>query len=1093
MKDDGVAEVSPTIGAVMVVGGGVGGMQAALDLANSGFKVYLCESSTAIGGRMAQLDKTFPTNDCSMCIISPRLVETARQLNIDLMTDTDVHKVEGGAGNFTVTVRRKPRYIDVTKCTGCTECAQVCPVIIPGHFDEAMSVQRAAYKLYPQAVPNAFAIEKKGIAPCRNACPSGQRVQGYIALIREGRYEDALRVIKEDNPFPGICGRICNHRCEDACNRRLMDQPLDIRALKRFVTDKVYETPRQPVTPIIPTREKKVAIIGAGPCGLTAARDLVRLGCPVTIFEALPVAGGMLRVGVPEYRLPAEIIEREIADIVDLGVDLRLNTPVKNLNEVFSQGFDAVLIAVGAHEGIRLPIPGADLRGVLVNTIFLRDVRLGRAPKLGGRVIVIGSGDVAMDCARTAVRMGKEVHIHYRRTRNEATADPLEIEHAEEEGVIFRYLSNPVEILGDDKGHVTGVRFIRMELGEPDETGRSRPQPVPGSEHVVACESVIFSVGQRAGLGFIPESVGLGMTKQRTIAVNPNTYAATRPGVFAAGDVTSGTAFVIEAVAAGHRVAESMDRYLRGEEVEPALKPELPVVRYTKEEITERLSRGEARIAPRVRMRTLSREERVRTFEEVNLGFTDEGAQEEAARCLACGVCSECLSCYYKCEANAIDHDMVEKFEELRVGSIILAPGYDIYDGVRSEEYGFGRYPNVVNSLQFERILSASGPTMGHVERPSDHLPPRKIAFLQCVGSRDQQHPYCSGVCCMYATKQAIIAREHDRSIEPTIFFIDMRAYGKGFDAYYERAKAEHGVRFVRSMVSRVAEDLGSRNLSISYLDETGSVKEDEFDLVVLSVGMVPSSTSASLAKKLGVRLNSDGFAETDTFSPLSTSRPGVYVCGVFQGPKDIPETVAQASGAAAAASEILSQSRWTMTAGKDYPVEREVEQEEPRIGVFVCRCGNNIGGVVDVPGLKEYAGSLGNVVYADENLYTCSQDTQEKIKNAIVERRLNRVVVASCSPRTHGPLFQETIREAGLNPYLFEMANIRDQCSWVHMGQKGGGHSKGVRSGAHGRGGRTSHPASPPRAETCGKEGHGHRGRPERHERGHRPGGTGV
>ena len=235
------------VGAVLVVGGGVGGMQAALDLANSGFKVYLTEEGTAIGGRMAQLDKTFPTNDCAMCIISPKLVETGRHLNIELMTDTEVAKVEGKAGDFTVTLRHKPRYIDVAKCTGCTECAQVCPVIIPDRFDGGMATQRAAYKLYPQAVPNAYAIEKKGIAPCRHACPSGQRAQGYIALIRENRYEDALRVIKEDNPFPGICGRICNHRCENACNRALLDQALDIRALKRFVTDIVYAKPRRPV------------------------------------------------------------------------------------------------------------------------------------------------------------------------------------------------------------------------------------------------------------------------------------------------------------------------------------------------------------------------------------------------------------------------------------------------------------------------------------------------------------------------------------------------------------------------------------------------------------------------------------------------------------------------------------------------------------------------------------------------------------------------------------------------------------------------------------------------------------------------------
>jgi heterodisulfide reductase subunit A-like polyferredoxin len=1025
------------IGAVLVVGGGVGGMQAALDLANSGFKVYLSEEGTAIGGRMAQLDKTFPTNDCSMCIISPKLVETGRHLNIELMTDTEVAKVEGEAGDFTVTLRRRPRYIDVAKCTGCTECAQVCPVLIPGRFDQGMAKQRAAFKLYPQAVPNAYAIEKKGIAPCRDACPSGQRAQGYIALIRENRYDDALRVIKEDNPFPGICGRICNHRCENACNRALLDQALDIRALKRFVTDKVYEKPRQPIQPITPTQTKRVAIIGAGPCGLTAAQDLVRAGYPVTVFESLPVAGGMLRVGVPEYRLPKEIIEREVADIVDLGVDLRLNSPVTNLDDLFSQGYDAVLIAVGAHEGIRLPIPGSDLDGVLINTVFLRDVRLGHPPELGGRVMVIGSGDVAMDCARTAVRLGKEVHVHYRRSRAEATADPLEIEHAEAEGVAFHYLSNPVEIVADGSKRVSGVRLVRMELGEPDEGGRRRPMPVPGSEHVIPCDNVIFSVGQRAGLGFIPESVGVGLTREATIAVNPNTFAATRAGVFAAGDVTKGTAFVIEAVDSGHKAAASIHRYLQGEDLEPPPRPELPVVKLTKEEINERVAHGEARVAPRVRMRARTLEERTRSFDEVNLGFTDEEAQAEAARCLACGVCSECLSCYYICGMKAIDHDMVERLEEVRVGSIVLSPGFEVYDAVQSQEYGLGRYANVVNALQFERILSASGPTMGHVERPSDKKTPTRIAFLQCVGSRDSNHPYCSAVCCMYATKEAIIAREHERQIEPTIFFIDMRAYGKGFDAYFERARKEHGVRYVRCMISRIAEDPQTKNLLLTYVDDSGEIKEEAFDMVVLSVGMEPSRSARNMAKKLNIDLNPYGFAKTDVFKPLSTSRQGVYVCGAFQGPKDIPETVAQASGAAGAASEMLAESRGTMVARKDYPAQRDVAGEPPRIGVFVCRCGSNIGGVLDVPGLREYAGSLPDVVFMEENLYTCSQDTQVKIKKAIEEHRLNRVVVASCSPRTHEPLFQETIREAGLNRYLFQMANIRDQCSWVHMNQK--------------------------------------------------------
>jgi heterodisulfide reductase subunit A-like polyferredoxin len=1063
------------IGSVMVVGGGVGGMQASLDLANSGFKVYLVEESSAIGGRMAQLDKTFPTNDCSMCTISPKLVETGRHLNIQLMMDSEVVKVEGQAGNFSVTVRHKPRYIDVSKCTGCSECAQVCPVITPGRFDEGMAQQRAAFKLYPQAVPNAYAIEKLGVSPCRDACPAGQRAQGYIALIREGRYDDAMRVIKEDNPFPGICGRICNHRCEEACNRNLVDQPLSIASLKRFVSDQVYARPYLPADPLPYKFEEKVAIIGAGPCGLTAAQDLRKLGYPVTVFEALPLAGGMLRVGIPDYRLPPQVVDREVREIIDLGIDLRLNTPVTDLDEMMKEGFKAVLVAVGAHEGRKLPIPGANLPEVLINTQFLRDVSLWnlgihnhphpnpppsegegkgggaqaapsnpqsaiRNPKSvvhNRHVLVLGGGNVAMDCARTALRLGAaKVEMACLESREKMPASIEEIHEAEEEGITV-YPSRSFKRILDKDGHVAGVEAVKVTFMEFDSEGRLNLQTEEGSEHVLPCEVVIFAIGQRAGLAFIPDSAGVGVTRMSTIAVNPNTYAATRPGVFAAGDATTGTAYVIEAVAAGHKAAASIHRYLRGEEMEPAPKPELPVVKMAKEEVQERVTKGEVKVTPRVKMAASPAGQRVSSFTEVSLGYTEEEAKAEAARCLACGVCSECLSCYYKCGLNAINHDMVETQEEVQVGSVILAPGYEVYNARGSQEYGLGRYPNVLNALQFERILSASGPTLGHVQRPSDGKVPKKIAFLQCVGSRDQNHPYCSAVCCMYATKEAIIAKEHEKEVEPTIFFIDIRAYGKGFDTYYERAKKEYGVRYVRCAISRVVEDPRTKNLLITYLDEAGEMREEEFDLVVLSVGMVPSASTKELAKSVGIELDAHGFAKTDPLTPLATTRPGVYVCGVFQGPKDIPETVAQASGAAAAASEILSEVRGTLVTRKEYPEQKDVKEEEPRIGVFVCRCGNNIGGVIDVPSVKEYAASLGAVVFADENLYTCSQDTQEKLKKAIEEHKLNRVIVASCSPRTHEPLFQETIREAGLNRYLFEMANIRDQCSWVHMHDK--------------------------------------------------------
>jgi heterodisulfide reductase subunit A len=399
-------------------------------------------------------------------------------------------------------------------------------------------------------------------------------------------------------------------------------------------------------------------------------------------------------------------------------------------------------------------------------------------------------------------------------------------------------------------------------------------------------------------------------------------------------------------------------------------------------------------------------------------------------KCIGCG------TCYEICKAKAIEYDQQDSEATINVGSIILAPGFESFDAKLKSEYGYGRYLNVVTSIEFERILSASGPYSGLVLRPSDGEIPRKIAFIQCVGSRDFQigNSYCSAACCMYGMKEAVIAKEHTPAkLEPTIFYMDLRAYGKEFDAYYKRAKDEWGIRFVRSRVAGVTEDPLTGNLFVHYV-ESETPKTEEFDMVVLSIGMQPPKNVEKLAEVLGIELNKYKFCETKYFSPLETSKPGIFVCGAFSAPKDIPESVAQASGAAAKAMGTIATERGKLVTIKEYPHERDVSQEEPRIGVFVCHCGINIGGVVNVPEVVEYAKTLPNVAYAEANLYTCSQDTQKLIKEKIQENNLNRVVVASCTPRTHEPLFRETVQEAGLNPYLFEMTNIRDQCSWVHM-----------------------------------------------------------
>ncbi|MFQ5435322.1 MAG: FAD-dependent oxidoreductase, partial [Anaerolineae bacterium] len=722
---------------------------------------------------------------------------------------------------------------------------------------------------------------------------------------------------------------------------------------------------------------------------------------------------------------------------------------------LFDEGFDAVLIAVGAHEGIRLPIPGADLDGVVINTHFLRDVRLGKydgrggsqtTPTLGKNVLVLGGGNVAIDCARSAVRLGSQVQMACLEARDRMTAHEWEIEATLAEGIVIHNGRSFERILDDGNGHVAGIECMQVESFHFDANGRLHVQKVPNSNHIIACDTIIFSVGQRAGLAFIPDDAGVGLTPQKRIAINPNTQAATRQGVFAAGDTVSGTAFVIEAVESGHIAARSILRYLQGEYLQQPPKPKLPVVHLSQEEVDDRLARGEITRQPRIPLPERPVAQRLHNFMEVEGSYDDADAQAEASRCLSCGICSECMSCTFACGVNAINHDMVATEETVNVGAVILAPGYQIYNAQLSAEFGLGRYPNVVTSLQYERLLSASGPTNGHVKRPSDDQSPQRIAFLQCVGSRDQSHDYCSSVCCMYAAKEAIMTIEHARAearsgngngdVTCQVFFMDTRAYSKGYEEYYRRAEHKYGVKYTRCRLSEVKEDPVTRNLRVRYsspYENNYQVIEEEFDLIVLSVGMEISDSVKALGRNLGVELDPYGFCHTTLFDPLQTSREGIYVAGPFREPKDIPETVVEASGAAAAVARRLAPARHTLAQVQPYPSERDISGEDPRIGVFVCHCGSNIGGFLDVPGVAAYARSLSGVVHAEDNLYTCSQDTVAHIIEKVQELNLNRVVVSSCTPLTHEPLFQDALRQAGLNPYLFDMANIRNQCSWVH------------------------------------------------------------
>ncbi len=1022
------------IGAVMVVGGGIAGMQASLDAAAAGFKVYLVERDISIGGVMAQLDKTFPTNDCSTCLISPKLIEVARHPDIEILTKAEVEKLEGKAGRFTVTLKREPRYIDAAKCNACGACAEACPVELPSSFDEGLGRRRAAFRHFPQAVPSTFAIQKLDRAPCVRACPANLSAQGYVQLIKAGKYDDSLNLIMERLPLPGTIGRICPHPCESDCRRQEVEEPVAICALKRFVADRAdWESLPVPETE---SKNQAVAIIGAGPAGLSCAYHLSLDGYRVVVFEAAAEAGGWLRYGIPAYRLPREILQREVNYLTRLGVEIRYNSPIggeTTINDLLGRdGFAAVFIGVGTQESVRLPVPGADADGVLWGVEYLKEVNAGGvSPTQGKEVLVVGGGNVAMDVARVARRQGAaRVTVVALESPEELPASPWEVEEARAEGIEIVHRLGVKQILTRD-GKVTGVELKAVERVF-DAEGLFSPTYFEDRLSSRDADLVIMAVGQKANLKFITDADGIELSPRGLIAADPETLATSREGVFAGGDVVTGPWIAIGAVAAGREAAISISRYLSGVDLkadrEPALKP---VKEGAWNPIPANLHRE-----GRARMPELPRDDWGHDFRELNLGLTEDQAVAEAARCLNCGGCSECLQCVEACQAGAIDHRQQPQRQTLEVGAVILSPGFRPFDAGSKAEYGYGRYPNVITSLEFERLLSATGPCAGHVRRPSDGQEPKKIAWIQCVGSRDASlgREYCSYVCCMYAAKQAIIAKEHDHEVSPTIFFIDFRAQGKGFDRYYERARDVHGVRLIRAMVSRVTQDPQSRNLELNYVDEDGRVQTEEFDLVVLSVGLSPHPATKKLAEVCGIGTNRWGFVESPPLRLVETSRAGVYTCGVFQSPKDIPETVGQASAAAGAAATLLSEAKGTLLTQATYPDEREVSQEDPRLGVFVCHCGINIAGVVDVAAVSEYARTLPGVVYADHYTFTCATDSLEKMREVIEAENLNRVVVASCSPRTHEPLFQDNLRKAGLNKYLFEMANIRDQDSWVHQ-----------------------------------------------------------
>lgn len=984
---------------------------------------------------MSHLDKTFPTGDCATCIVSPKLVECARNLNVAILTLSELVDLKGTPGNFKAMVKRYPRYVIEDKCTSCAQCTDVCPVNVPNKFDRNLGTRKAIAKHYAQATPNIFGILKNGHAPCKIKCPANINVQGYIQLIKKKEYIKAVNLIRERNPLSAICGRACNHPCEEACTRNSVDSPVAIRALKRFASDKEMEMIASgqlmlPDEKIPAVGAKKVAVIGAGPSGLTAAADLADHGYDVTVYEASSAAGGMLRWGIPEYRLPKNVLDHEVELIRRKGVKFNYNCRIgKDISlEKLQQDNVAVFIGVGVQSSRKLGVDGENKTGTNYGIEFLNKAAdKSDPPAVGKKVIVIGGGNVAVDVARTAMRLGAgSVEMVSLEQRDEMPALPEEVQATIEEGIKVLNGWGPRRILGN--GAVTGIELKKC-TSVFDVNGRFNPAYDEENRMELQADQIIIAIGQSLDKDFAGQS---GVELERgLLKVDPLTLETPVQGVFAGGDSVSGPASIIQAVAAGKRAAESIDFYIKNEGMNrprftDSLIPIPPEMLPTTADQPKK---------PRNMPEELPPAQRAGNFKEVEMSLTEDAAMAECDRCLNCALCSECQECVAICEQHAINHAMQEELVELEIGSVILTSGFEEFSAERKGEFGYGRYANVVTSVQFERMLSASGPFEGHVIRRSDGKPANRIAWIQCVGSRDSKcgNDYCSSVCCMVSTKQALVAMDHSANLKASIFYMDIRAHGKDFDQYYERALNSGNVNYIKSIPSRVLQVPETRDLRLQFIGANGSIEEQDFDLVVLSVGMEAGASARENARQLNIELNEWGFCNTDRLSPVNTSRDGVFVAGAFQEPKDIPETVTQASAAASLAMEMLSNARNSLITKRVYPDEHDVTDEDPRIGVFVCHCGKNIASVVDVEKVAQVALGLPNVVFATHTMYTCADSSLDGIKEMIKQHNLNRVVVASCTPRTHEPIFRDTLREAGLNPYLFELANIRDQCSWVH------------------------------------------------------------
>jgi heterodisulfide reductase subunit A-like polyferredoxin len=894
---------------VLVVGSGIGGMESALKLGDMGYKVLLVEKEASVGGKMILLSKVFPTLDCASCISTPKMASTIHHPNITAMTYSRVDQIRRKAdGTFGAKVTQKARFVDIDACTGCQKCETACTVAVPDQFNADLVARRAAHIAFPQAVPKKAVIDRAGSSPCSFACPAGIQAHGYVSLIRSGLDEEAYRLVLQATPLVGTLGRACYAPCEGECTRGSLEGTLPIRRLKRFASDAHDASGAGNGVELPVPNGRRVAIVGSGPTGLTAAWQLARLGYAVKIFEAAPMPGGFLRLGIPSYRLPVEVVERDIENVTGLGVEIAVNTPITDPASLKDQGFDAVLMATGTHRSLGLGVPGEDRLGVIGGTDFLRQVKLAQPVDVAGRrVVVVGGGNVAMDAARTARRLGAaSVTVAYRRGRDEMPAHHVEADDAEKEGVEFALLVAPLEVTGNADGAVNGLRCSRMQLGSPDASGRRSAEPVPGSETVIDCDLVIAAIGMRPDTAPFGDRVGL--TANGRLAADRGTCQTAVPHLFAAGDAVNGATDITRAVGEGRKAAHMIDAWLTGSPMTD-WDTRLPVV--DKEQVLARQKAYRAAAPTPDGMELIPAPT---DFSEVEAPLSEAEARRAAGRCIDCAVCSECNECVSACPVDGcIDLRAHDQEMDVTVGSVVVSTGFKLFPADLKPQYGFGVYTNVITGMQMDRLLAPTRP-FNTILRPGDGKVPERIAYILCTGSRDETvgNPLCSRFCCMYSIKQNQLLMGALPLADITVHYMDIRAPGKRYDEFYEQAKAM-GATYVKGRVSDVTEKPDG-NLILRYedIENGGRIVEAEYDLVVLAVGVQPNRDAEQLFDVGELALDEWQYVAEpeEDVNPGQTNIPGVYVAGAASGAKDIADSILHAGAAVAQVAAHLERTK---------------------------------------------------------------------------------------------------------------------------------------------------------------------------------------